>query len=453
MKLKSYQITKIKELLKTGSPAEIIQHIQLIETADLAGLMGSLDKNQGYVFLEALLSIGKASSVLAEMPEVALKEFFAYMKSEEKTQSLFYEGKAEDLVYFLDFFDKEMQEKLLDTVPLTKKILIQQLLKYPENSVGRIMESPVFSLPSHFTVAVGIEILRQRAKEEPIYYVYCINKQKQLMGVVSMRQLAVSDADIPLEKLMTESIVSIKSSDSIQEAAQVVAHYDFPAVPVVNEKKELVGVVTQDEVIDIIQEKATTELYAHAGLVEDDRIFTPVLKSIKYRIPWIGLNLLMAITASSVISLFETTMSHLIVLASLKNIVAGIGGNTAIQSLTVVTRGLAVGDFRFTSIKKALIKELLVGVCLGLASGLGAALITYFWKGSFLVSVVIFISMVLNSLMASLAGACVPLLLTRFRSDPAVGSGVLVTTITDIFGFFSFLGIAYMGLKLIGFTI
>lgn len=448
MKLKTYQINQIKELLKAENKQKIIKKIQVFETADLASLMASLTKAQSPLFLEALLTLDRASSVLEEMPEAALRELLIHT-SEENIKTLFHKGKSEDLVYFLDFFNEERKKTLLESIPLEKQVQIQKFLNYPKNSIGRLMQSHVFSLPNYLTVSTSIETLRQRAKEEPIYYIYCTNKQKQLIGVVSMRQLATSEADIPLESLMEKSIIKVKTNNSVQEAAQVVAHYDFPAIPVVNTKNELVGLITKDEIIDVIQEKATADLYARAGLGSDDRIFTPALNSIKYRTPWICLNLLMAIIASSVISLFEETMSHLIILASLKNIVAGIGGNTAIQSLTVITRGLAMGDFRFFPIRKAISKELIVGAALGLTSGLGAGIITYFWKDSLLVSTVIFIAMLLNSLMASLAGSCIPIILNRFRSDPAVGSGVLATTLTDIFGFFSFLGIASLGLKLI----
>ena len=447
MKLKPYQINKIKNLLKTGHHQQIIHNIQSLKTVDLAGLMASLHKNESHIFLEALLLSGQASSVLAEVPEVTLKELFAHI-SEEKIKALFQEGKAEDLICFLEFFNEKKKKELLEIISLGKKAQVQQFLKYPKNSVGRLMQFPVFSLPDHFTVSVSIELLRQRAKEEPIYYIYCVNRQKQLIGVVSMRQLATSEENLPLNNLMEKTVISVKTTNSVQEVAQIVSHYDFPAIPVTNNKNELVGLITKDEVIDIIQEQATADLYARAGLEEDDRVFTPAWTSIKYRIPWIGLNLLMAITASSVISLFEATMSHLIILASLKNIVAGVGGNTAIQSLTVITRGLAVGDFRFIPASKALIKEIKVGAALGLASGLGAGIITYFWKGSLLVSLVIIIAMFLNSLMASFAGSFIPVLLNRFRRDPAAGSGVLATTLTDIFGFFSFLGIASLGLKL-----
>ena len=449
MKLTAKQISKIKVLLNQQDNQKIMQLVKSSETADLAGLITSLNKNQSIDFLEILLILGRASAALAEMPEPALKELFLNI-SEQRMIALFHEGTPEELVYFLNFISESQKKDLLEQIPLNKNLQIQQFLKYPKNSVGRVMQSSVFSVPSHFTVSRGIELLKQRAKEEPIYYTYCVNKKNQLEGVVSMRQLTISEESTPLSHLINKSVISIKASDSLQSTAQTVAHYNFLALPVVNENRELIGLITKDEVIDIIQDQATSALYARAGLEEDDRIFTPVSTSIKYRIPWMGLNLLLAITASSVVSLFEQTMSRLIILASLKNIVTSIGGNTAIQTSTVITRGLAIGDFRFISIKKALLKELTVGAVLGITTGLGSACITYFWKKSFLVSAVIFTAMFLNSLMAVLAGACIPIFLKRWHSDPALGSGVLVTAVTDIFGFFFFLSIASIGLKLIG---
>ena len=451
MKLTAGQIARVKDLLSKHDNQKIMQLVKSSETVDLAGLMTSFNKGQNVEFIDILLILGRASAVLAEMPEPALKELLSHI-SDQRLQALFHEGTPEELVYFLEFIEESEQKELLNNIPLSKKLQVEQFLKYPENSVGRSMQASVFSVPSHFTVSRGIELLKQRAKEEPIYYVYCVNRKNQLVGVVSMRQLAVSEETLTLENLIDKSTISIKTSAALEEAAQTVAHYNFLALPVINEQKELIGLITKDEVIDIMQEQATADLYARAGLEEDDRIFTPIRTSIKYRIPWMALNLLLAVAVSSVVSLFEQTMSRLIILASLKNIVTGIGGNTAIQTLTVITRGLAIGDFRFISIRKALIKELGVGVVLGVVIGLGAALVTYFWKKSILVSTVIFIAMLLNSLMAVVAGACIPIILKRFRRDPAVGSGVLVTAITDIFGFFFFLGIASLGLKLIGET-
>ena len=449
MKATAYQIQNIKQALKEGSEQEIARSIDSYKVADLASLMVSLGKNYSLRVLDILLASGRATEVLVEMPESALKDLFSNM-SEQRILAVFHAGKAEDIVYFLDFFEEEEARDLLKQISRIQQNQVQQFLKYPEDTAGRAMQLLVFSVPMDFTVGQTIELLRKRAKSEPIYYVYCTNKQQQLVGVVSMRQIAVAEESVRLENLISTSVVSVKTESSLQEVAQTVAHCDFLAIPVVNKNNEMLGLITKDEVIDIIQEQATSDLYARAGLEEGDRVFTPAWVSIKYRIPWMFLNLLMAVFASSVVSVFEQTMSRLIILASLKNIVTGIGGNTAIQTLTVITRGIAIGDFRFVSIRKALVKEVIVGAVLGIVTGIGAGVITYFWKKSFMVSLVIFIAMFLNALVAVLAGVCIPLLLNRLNRDPAVGSGVLITTLTDIFGFFAFLGIASLGLKLIG---
>ena len=227
----------------------------------------------------------------------------------------------------------------------------------------------------------------------------------------------------------------------------MVSHYDFIALPVVDESHKLLGLIAVDDVIDIIQEQATADIYASAGLTEDDRVFSTLGFKIKNRLPWMFLNLILAAVASSVVSLFEQTMQELIILASLKNIVAGMGGNTAIQTLTVVTRGLATGDFNFITYFKVVIKETFSGVIIGVVMGIMAGTLVFFWKSNIMVAGVICMSMALNSLVASSFGALVPITLYKLKWDPATGSGVIVTMITDIFSFFSFLGIATLGLK------
>ena len=239
----------------------------------------------------------------------------------------------------------------------------------------------------------------------------------------------------------------MEPSFSSQKVAQLVSHYDFVALPVIESNGKLIGLITVDDVLDIIQEQATADAYASAGLQEGDRICSSPLFSFKNRLPWMFINLFLAALVSFVVAQFEKTMSELIILATLNNIVAGVGGNTAIQSLTVMTRGLAVGDLQFTTISKAWLKEVIVGLSLGLIIGISSGFLVYFWKNNLIVSIVISIAMIINSLVAASFGTLVPILLKRLNWDPTSGSGVIVTTITDVFGFFSFLGIATLALK------
>lgn len=449
MKLNPSNISIIKRLLVGRKSRPLLSLLSRLEPADLASLFSSLDARESKALVDALLAIDKVSDTLVLLPEQRLQKLLSVLGATHLRSIIAYSS-DEDAAHFLSILDVGDRNELLEEIEGPKRARIQLFLDYPEDSAGRMMETQIFSLQASLTAAQGIEALRSAAQQESIYYIYCTNEANQLVGVVSLRGLATAPADQLISEIIKRDIVSVTPETPADDVARLVSHYDFIAIPVVGENNILLGIVTVDDVLDIIQAEATADIYARAGLQEDDRVYTSASTSIKNRIPWMLLNLILAALASSVISLFETTMSQLIILASLKNIVAGMGGNTAIQTLTVVTRGLATGDFRFVSTAKVVIKECTVGVTIGLLTGLCAGVLTYVWKGSILVSVVIVVSLLLNSLIAALAGSMVPVLLKRFQWDPAVGSGVLVTMITDIFGFCSFLGTATLGLYLVG---
>ena len=354
----------------------------------------------------------------------------------------------DDLVYLIDFAPHS--KELLERLSLKQKITLKKFMAYPKDSAGRIMQDDFFALPFESLAEQGIEKLREYSREKFVHYIYVADEKQILFGVLSIRQLAISSPKTKIKDIMNKSVVSVQPWQSSHSAADIVSHHNFIAVPVTDENNKLLGLITVDDVLDIIEEEAAAKIYAMAGLPEDDRIYTKSSKAIKNRMPWLALNLVFAILASFIISLFEQTMSRLIILATLKNIVAGIGGNTAIQTLTVTARGLDTGDFHFTTVSKALVKETISGLTTGCVLGLGAGLITYFWKNSLLVTGIIFFAMVLNSLVAVWSGFIIPILMRKLKKDPAVSSGVIVTVITDIFGFFIFLSMAAAGLKFFG---
>ncbi len=440
------QKKSIREYLNFSKeiPANTLRHLS---SADAASLLLNLDKTKSDALFQALLKANLAVSTLSEMKEPHLKKFLRNL-TKDHLIALFSEGPIDDLIYIISFVPKK--EQLLKEIPLKQSARLKKLMAYPKNSSGRIMQDDYFSTPLDFTVEQTIESLREYSRYKFIHYIYCVDQNKTLLGVLSIRQLAIAAPSTKIEDITNQNVVAISPKTSTKEAAEIVSHHNYIAIPVVDNKKKILGLVTVDDILDIISEQATAKIYAMAGLPEDDHIYTNPFTTIRNRLPWLVINLFFAVLASSIISLFEQTMSRLIILATLKNIVAGIGGNTAIQTLTVTTRGLDTGDFHFTTITKALLKELFVGLVMGLFIGIGAAVITYFWKGSLLVSIVIFIAMMVNSLVAVLAGFLIPIFMRKIKKDPAVSSGVLVTIITDIFGFFIFLSTASLGLKLIG---
>jgi magnesium transporter len=309
------------------------------------------------------------------------------------------------------------------------------------------MQTEVFALPMVLTCQEANDRIRSRADSESVYYIYCVDEENTLVGVVSLRELVRAPATKPLSEIMKKDLVTVRPDATSEEVAKLVGHYDYIALPVTTETGELLGLVTVDNVIDILQSQAAAQMYAQVGLQERDRIYSSARQSTLYRLPWMVLNLATAFAASFVVAQFEETMSQLIVLATLNNVVAGMGGNQAIQTLTVMTRGLATGDFNFITPKRALFKELAVGLMSGLVVGLLGGLVVFLWKGQAGVAVILFCAMLINAVIATGMGAIVPVLLKRLGFDPASGSGVIITFATDVCGFLSFLGIATLVLK------
>ena len=450
MEKKTTSKPNLLELLKKPEALSLrkLRHISHVDMADFL----SHPENVSYhsSLFEILLKYKLAVPTLSEMQADSLKLFLQNQK-EETLVSLFSEGAMDDLIYLLEMTEKA--DKILEKLPFQQKKQLEKFMAYPKDSSGRIMQDDYFSLPLNATVGEGIEKLREYSREKFVHYIYVLDDLKTLKGVLSIRQLAIADPKISIQHIMNENMITSSPHKPATETAQLVSRHNFIALPVVDQKKRLLGLITVDDVLDIIEESAEAQIYAMAGLQEEDRVYTKSSKTIKNRLPWLALNLVFAVFASFIISLFEESMSRLIILATLKNIVAGIGGNTAIQTLTVTTRGLDTGDFQLTSFAKAFRKETISGLVMGAVLGLLVAVLVFLWKGSLLVACILALAMLLNSLMAVWSGLLIPIWLKKNKKDPAVGAGVLVTVITDIFGFFIFLGMASLALQFFGETL
>jgi magnesium transporter len=451
MKLNSSSTNIVRRLL-TGRPSRPLRSLlKRIESVDLASLLTQLHTTERKTLIENLISIKRIGSVLTQIPENQLREVLSSIDRGTYLQIL-QTSALHDNAFLLNQTDEDKREQLLSELPFAQKERILQFLNFPEDSAGRMMTSHFFSVPSHISAQEGLDLLRQRAQEESLYYIYCTNELHKLVGVVSLRVLVTAPPATPIEKLAKKDVVTVKTDTPSEQVAQIVSHYDFIAIPVVNNKEEMVGIVTVDDVVDLIQEQAIAKIYARAGLQEDDRVYSNVLEKVRNRVPWMVLNLGLSAVASLVVSRFEDILQELVILAVTKNIVASTSGNTAIQCLTVVTRGIATNDFQFITYAKAFWREFFVGSIIGAIMGLMSGLFLYLfmWNDAraLIVGTVMFSSMLLTSVVGACAGAGVPFLLKKLNRDPAVGSGVLVTVITDIFGFFSFLGLATLAMKI-----
>ncbi len=449
MKLNPTNKAILKRLLVGRNSRPLKSIIQRVEPADLASYLTQLSKLEKKRLIEALAAVQKAGAVLEQLPEAHLPDLLADIDDEKLSRILKHSSISESS-FLLQFIDSGRHEPLLVNLSEDQKEKLLQFLNYPEDSAGRIMDSHFFTMSVELTAGQGLERLRQKSKEESIYYIYCVSEDQRLTGVVSLRDLATCDPEKPVAELIKKEVVSVDPDMPEEKVAQLVSHYDFIAIPVVDNQGKILGIITVDDVLDIIEEQATAGIYASAGLQESDRVYSPLSQKIISRTPWMLLNLVLAGAASLVLHFFEGILGELVILAVTKNIVTSTSGNAAIQTLTVTTRGLAVDDFQYISKKMVMIRETLVGMTLGLITGSLAGLTIFILKNdvsySFFVGLIMFSSMVATSIVACLTGVGVPILIKQMGKDPAVGSGVIVTVITDIFGFFSFLGLATLAM-------
>jgi magnesium transporter len=320
---------------------------------------------------------------------------------------------------------------------------VRELINYPEGTVGRIMTTDFMALPPDTTAQGAIDKIRERGELESFFYLYVIDEAGKLVGVVPIRNLVIAPRDRRLSDMMITEPVKANVFMDQEEAARLVSRYELLALPIIDEAGRLEGIITVDDVIDIINEESTEDMYKMAGLAEEDRVFTPISRSVRKRLPWTILNLVTASLAASVVGFFEGTLHEIVALVTFMPVIAGVGGNGATQTATVIIRAIALGELEFASAWKAIVKQVSVNICIALAAGTLIALAAILWKGNPFLGAVLASAMIFNlGLMAGFAGAVIPLLLKALKFDPALGAGIIVTGLTDAFGFLSFLGLA-----------
>jgi magnesium transporter len=320
---------------------------------------------------------------------------------------------------------------------------VAPLLAHPDESAGGRMTRGYIALRADMTVDEAINYLRLvKPNTEEAYYLYVVDAADRLEGVVSLRHLVVAPPRTPVSEVMSRDVVAVRAGTDQEECARLIRRYNLLALPVVDEGDHLVGVTTIDDLLDVATEEATEDMYRMVGMAETESFYRPVPSSIRRRLPWLFVNLLTALAAASVVSFFEGTISRFAALAVFMPVVAGMGGNAGIQTLTLTVRGLALGEVSAADAVWVILRELAVASANGLAIGVAVGLTAYVWEGNVYLSLVLGAAMMLNMLAAALAGVLVPLGLKVAGADPALASGVFVTTVTDILGFLFFLGLA-----------
>jgi magnesium transporter len=441
-------LDSVKRLLRIGATANLLNLLQKQHPADLAQIFGALlDTERSAVFSLLVERQPKlAMETISEMgPEPGAQLLTG--RSADDIAKLLHELPSDDAAALIDYLPEELSREVLELMRRKESGQVESLLEYGEQTAGRIMNPSVFALNEDLTVGEAITALQGARDVEMVFYLYVVDARRHLVGVTSLRRLLLVSPETPLKRIMTADVTSVRVDTDQEEVARQVASYNLLAVPVVDEENKLAGVVTVDDVIDVIKDEATEDLLRLAGVSGDERIATPAGEAIRKRLPWLGVNLVTAFVAASVVALFESTISQVTALAVFMPIVAGMGGNAATQTLTVIVRGLALGELSWGNSKKALVKESLIGIGNGLALGVVAAGVAWATKGDPMLGLLLGMAMVCNMFVAATMGTLVPLGLKALKVDPALASAVFITTFTDVVGFASFLGLATVFLK------
>lgn len=438
--VRSYQ-QLLTKLLRHGAYPQLRKIIDKTLPADLSPVLPLLLEEDRRRILSLLIEAGKAARALFELDERDLNEILDSL-DDATLASICSSSAPDDAADLLDFLEEDRRTRILEILGATQGAKLESLLEGEEETAGSLMNTEFLALDEELTVAQAIEAIRQYPRKESFFYVYCVDADQHLVGVLSLRSLILANAAVQLKDLMVQSVVRTQIDDSPEEVAQLVSKYDLLSIPVVDMQNTLVGVVTVDDVLDVIQEQAEEDLLHLAGVATSERVTTPARETWRTRFPWLAVNLVTAFAAASVVGAFSDTIKEWTVLAAFMPIVAGMGGNAGTQTLTVFVRALALGEVDWESGLRPIWKELLVGLANGVLIGTIAAGVAGFVTGDWRLAAILLSAMIVNLVIAGVAGGFVPLILEKLGFDPAVASSIFVTTFTDVGGFFSFLGLA-----------
>ena len=426
--LLSEDVTKIKKTISKIHPADLLDLLhedeenikKLIDHLPndvIANIIEEEDDEDEQYELLKLFSDNKQREILDEMSKDELTDMVSELEDDEK----------QDIFNKMDQDDKEDVERLLTFEP---------------DTAGGIMTTEYISIRAGNTVEKTLKYLQENTEEDTTYYLYVVDSQNVLKGVVSLRDIVSSTFDTKMIDITNPNVKTVLYNVDQEEVARKFNKYGFIMMPVVDEADHLLGVIEFDDIIDIIQEENTEDINLLGGVNSEERLDSTILESFRSRIPWLIINLFTAVMAASVVSFFEGTIAQVVTLATVMPIVTGMGGNAGTQTLTIVVRGLSLGEMTRANAIKIMLKEIIVGICSGTIIGVLVAIGSMLFEGNPIFGLVTGIAMFLNMILANIAGYFIPVILDKLKVDPALASGVFVTTVTDILGFFFFLGLA-----------
>ena len=442
--LRSEFLHAVVAALDAGDAAKVRELALPLHEADLADLIELLRPEQRETLITTL---GKDfdAAALPELDESVRDQVLEVMPTEQVAEAL-QQLDSDEAVYLIEDLNKEEQSDILAKLPHFERIALERSLEYPEDSAGRIMQTDLIAVPPFWSVGQTIDYMRE-ADDMPdrFYEIFVVDPAYHLLGSVALNHLLRSKRPTTIDAITDRDIHPLPVEADQEAVARQFERYNLTSAPVIDDGGRLVGVITADDVVEVVQEEASEDILRMGG-VGGESVSDSVWQTTKHRFTWLLANLATAILASAVISLFEATIEQMVALAVLMPIVASMGGNAGTQTMTVAVRALAMQDLGRANALRVILRESAVGMLNGLLFALIMAAIAFFWFGSGQLGLVIGVAMIVNLLAAALAGILIPLGLEELGLDPAIASGVFVTTVTDVVGFFAFLGLAALWL-------
>ena len=441
----SYVIDKQKmaivlSALASGNRVDLTEVLEPLHPADIADIIEQLNTTDRARFIR-LYDTEFYGDILSEIDEHIREEVISELNPDVLAEAV-RDLESDDVVDIVEDLEEEQKETILEALDEGDRVAVQSLLSYPERSAGRLMQREVVMAPEHWSVGMAIDFLRNDANlPEQFYHIVLVDPRLHPVGNVSLGKLMSSKRSVLLREIIEDVFQVIPADQDEADVAYAFNQYHLISAPVVDMENRVVGVITIDDAMVVLDEELEEDIMLLAG-VGDSSVSDTIIETVRGRLPWLAVNLATAILASIVIAQFEATIAQFVALAILMPIIASMGGNAATQSLTVAVRAIATKDISSTNIGRVIRREVGVGILTGLIFAVSMGLIGVFWFGTAMLGVVIAISMLINLVVANLAGTTIPVILEKLGIDPALASGAFVTTVTDVVGFFAFLSIA-----------
>jgi magnesium transporter len=435
-------VSRIMYAVDTDDRDMLWAEMEPLHPADIADLLeqsNAYDRRR----LITLYGVEFDGDILSELDESIREEVIGLLQPEVLAEAV-RELDSDDVVDLVEDLEDKQQDAILEYLEDSDRLAVQQSLTYPEYSAGRLMQREVVMAPEHWSVGDVIDFMRNAEDlPEQFYHIVLVDPRLHPVGNVTLGRIMAARRDVPLRDLVEETFHVIPVTQYEGDVAYAFNQYHLISAPVVDEEGRLVGVITIDDAMIVLDEEHEEDIMRLAGVGEGG-LNDSVIATSKQRVPWLAVNLATAILASLVIAIFEAAIAQLVALAVLMPIVASMGGNAATQSLTVAVRALATKDLTGSNVWRVLMREVLVGLINGVIFAVTMGIVGVVWFGGPELGYVIAAAMVINLVVAGFAGAAIPVVMDRLGVDPALGSGTFVTTVTDVVGFFAFLGLAAM---------